>query len=212
MFDLCLIAVGGFLAALVVGAVVERALVLPEAVIEKLISHFGSLQKILAASAEDLRDVEGVGETRARAIREGLGLSQQAQRGIEQILSHREGIVLVTGPTGSGKTTTLYSTLKKVATPEVNLCTIEDPIEQIDSHFNQMQVQHNIGLDFASGIRTLMRQDPDIIMIGEIRDLETATIAINADKTVPLDNVVAVMRIARNLGARTTLLVDNKTE
>ena len=97
------------------------------------------------------------------------------------MMSH--GIILVTGPTGSGKTTTLYSTLKKLATPEINLCTVEDPIEQIEPSFNQMQVQHNIGLDFAAGIRTLMRQDPDIIMVGEIRDLQTAEMAVQASLT-----------------------------
>jgi general secretion pathway protein E len=93
------------------------------------------------------------------------------------------GIILVTGPTGSGKTTTLYSTLKTLATPEVNVCTVEEPIEMVEPAFNQMQVQHNIGLDFASGIRTLMRQDPDIIMVGEIRDLETAEMAVQASLT-----------------------------
>jgi general secretion pathway protein E len=93
------------------------------------------------------------------------------------------GIILVTGPTGSGKTTTLYSTLKQVATPEVNVCTIEDPIEMIEPAFNQMQVQSNIGLNFADGVRTLLRQDPDIIMVGEIRDLETAEMAIQAALT-----------------------------
>ncbi len=93
------------------------------------------------------------------------------------------GIVLVTGPTGSGKTTTLYSTLKHVSTPEVNVCTIEDPIEMIEPAFNQMQVQSNIGLNFADGVRTLLRQDPDIIMVGEIRDLETAEMAIQAALT-----------------------------
>ncbi len=93
------------------------------------------------------------------------------------------GIILVTGPTGSGKTTTLYSTLKQIATSEVNVCTVEDPIEMIEPAFNQMQVQHNIGLNFADGIRTLLRQDPDIIMVGEIRDLETAELAIQAALT-----------------------------
>ncbi len=81
------------------------------------------------------------------------------------------GIILVTGPTGSGKTTTLYSTLKQLATPDVNVCTVEDPIEMVEPEFNQMQVQPAIDLDFAAGVRTLLRQDPDIIMIGEIRDL-----------------------------------------
>lgn len=93
------------------------------------------------------------------------------------------GIVLVTGPTGSGKTTTLYSSLKSLATDEVNVSTVEDPIEMVEEAFNQTQVQHNIGLDFAQGIRTLMRQDPDIIMVGEIRDLETAQMAVQAALT-----------------------------
>ena len=93
------------------------------------------------------------------------------------------GIILVTGPTGSGKTTTLYSTLKQLATPEVNVSTVEDPIEMIEPAFNQMQVTQNIGLGFAEGIRTLMRQDPDIIMVGEIRDMQTADMAIQAALT-----------------------------
>ena len=93
------------------------------------------------------------------------------------------GIILVTGPTGSGKTTTLYSTLKQLATPEVNVSTVEDPIEMVEPAFNQMQVTTNIGLNFADGIRTLMRQDPDIIMVGEIRDIETADMAIQAALT-----------------------------
>lgn len=93
------------------------------------------------------------------------------------------GIILVTGPTGSGKTTTLYATLRLLATPEVNVCTVEEPIEMVEPMFNQMQVQTNIGLNFAAGIRTLMRQDPDIIMVGEIRDLETADMAIQAALT-----------------------------
>jgi len=93
------------------------------------------------------------------------------------------GIILVTGPTGSGKTTTLYSTLQMLATPDVNVCTIEDPIELVVPTFNQMQVQHNIDLDFAAGVRTLLRQDPDIIMVGEIRDIETAQMAVQAALT-----------------------------
>ncbi|MBK4736921.1 GspE/PulE family protein [Noviherbaspirillum pedocola] len=93
------------------------------------------------------------------------------------------GILLVTGPTGSGKTSTLYTSLKALATPEVNVCTVEDPIEMVEPAFNQMQVQHGIELSFADGVRALMRQDPDIIMIGEIRDLETAEMAIQAALT-----------------------------
>ncbi|MDN4055684.1 GspE/PulE family protein [Massilia sp. YIM B02763] len=93
------------------------------------------------------------------------------------------GIILVTGPTGSGKTTTLYTTLKALATSEVNVCTVEDPIEMVEAAFNQMQVQPGIDLSFADGVRALMRQDPDIVMIGEIRDLETAEMAIQAALT-----------------------------
>jgi general secretion pathway protein E len=93
------------------------------------------------------------------------------------------GIILVTGPTGSGKTVTLYSTLKNLATPEVNVCTLEDPIEMIEGSFNQVQILPDIGMGFAEGIRSLMRQDPDIIMVGEIRDLETADMAIQAALT-----------------------------
>lgn len=112
-----------------------------------------------------------------------LGFNNKEQQIWREMSQQAHGIILVTGPTGSGKTTTLYSTLKQLATPEVNVCTVEDPIELIEPTFNQMQVQHNIGLNFASGIRTLMRQDPDIIMVGEIRDLETAEMAIQASLT-----------------------------
>ena len=112
-----------------------------------------------------------------------LGFSPDDLRRWESMTCQPNGIILVTGPTGSGKTTTLYTTLKQLATEEVNVCTIEDPIEMIETAFNQMQVQHNIELTFASGVRALMRQDPDIIMVGEIRDLETAEMAIQAALT-----------------------------
>lgn len=112
-----------------------------------------------------------------------LGLRGEDYKRWQRMIHAPHGIVLVTGPTGSGKTTTLYSSLKQVATSEVNVCTIEDPIEMMEDAFNQMQVQHNIDLDFASGVRALLRQDPDIIMIGEIRDLETAEMAIQAALT-----------------------------
>ncbi|MCW5604278.1 MAG: type II/IV secretion system protein, partial [Burkholderiales bacterium] len=112
-----------------------------------------------------------------------LGFSEEEQKKWNQIAGKPHGIILVTGPTGSGKTTTLYSTLKQLAAPEVNVCTVEDPIEMVEPSFNQMQVQQAIGVDFASGIRTLMRQDPDIIMVGEIRDLETAEMAVQAALT-----------------------------
>lgn len=112
-----------------------------------------------------------------------LGFSPEEAAGWNALVGRPHGIVLVTGPTGSGKTTTLYSTLKRLATPDVNVCSVEDPIEMIAPEFNQMQVQTNIDLDFASGVRTLLRQDPDIIMIGEIRDLETAQMAVQASLT-----------------------------
>jgi general secretion pathway protein E len=112
-----------------------------------------------------------------------LGFSDEDKARWNDMTAKPNGIVLVTGPTGSGKTTTLYSTLKTLATPEVNVCTIEDPIEMIEPAFNQMQVQSAIDLSFAEGVRALMRQDPDIIMVGEIRDLETAEMAIQAALT-----------------------------
>ncbi|MFK7829787.1 MAG: GspE/PulE family protein [Congregibacter sp.] len=114
---------------------------------------------------------------------EELGLADDDLARWHQMTGMGNGIVLVTGPTGSGKTTTLYSTLRQLATETVNVCTIEDPIEMVEGAFNQMQVNNSIELDFSTGVRTLMRQDPDIIMIGEIRDLETANMAIQAALT-----------------------------
>lgn len=114
---------------------------------------------------------------------EELGLRGDDYDRWQSMIAQGTGIVLVTGPTGSGKTTTLYSTLRQLATADVNVCTIEDPIEMVEPAFNQMQVNPSIDLDFASGVRALMRQDPDIIMVGEIRDLETANMAIQAALT-----------------------------
>jgi general secretion pathway protein E len=112
-----------------------------------------------------------------------LGFNPDEERIWRDLVERPHGIVLVTGPTGSGKTTTLYSTLKVLATPDINVCTVEDPIEMVSPEFNQMQVQQSIDLDFAAGVRTLLRQDPDIIMVGEIRDLETAQMAVQASLT-----------------------------
>jgi general secretion pathway protein E len=112
-----------------------------------------------------------------------LGFSPAETKIWRGMIDQPHGVVLVTGPTGSGKTTTLYASLKELATPEVNICTVEDPIELVDGSFNQMQVQPTIDLTFADGVRALMRQDPDIIMIGEIRDRETADVAIQAALT-----------------------------
>lgn len=121
---------------------------------------------------------------------------QQLQQGFERLglvgpqldqwqglLRQRQGIILVTGPTGSGKTSTLYASLKLLATPQVNLCTIEDPIERLEPAFNQLQVQPALDLGFVNGVRAMLRQDPDIIMIGEIRDRETALVAVQAALT-----------------------------
>ncbi len=132
-----------------------------------------------------------------------LGFPPDDAQRWDELTARPHGIILVTGPTGSGKTTTLYTTLKALATSEVNVCTVEDPIEMVEGAFNQMQVQHGIDLSFADGVRALMRQDPDIVMVGEIRDLETAEMAIQAALTGHLvfstlhtnDSPSAVMRL-----------------
>ncbi len=112
-----------------------------------------------------------------------LGFASAEEAAWQAMITRSHGIVLVTGPTGSGKTTTLYTTLKHLASPEVNVCTVEDPIEMVVPELNQMQVHPAIDLTFAQGIRTLLRQDPDIIMVGEIRDLEAAQMAVQAALT-----------------------------
>jgi general secretion pathway protein E len=112
-----------------------------------------------------------------------LGFAPHDAQRWEGLTRQPHGIVLVTGPTGSGKTTTLYATLKRLATEEVNVSTVEDPIEMIEPAFNQTQVQPHLDLDFAQGLRALMRQDPDIIMVGEVRDLATAEMAVQAALT-----------------------------
>ena len=112
-----------------------------------------------------------------------LGFDDKLLNHWQSVTQHSHGIILVTGPTGSGKTTTLYSSLKQLATEQVNVCTIEDPIEMLEPSFNQMQVNPTIELGFADGVRALMRQDPDIIMVGEIRDQDTANMAIQAALT-----------------------------
>ena len=114
---------------------------------------------------------------------DALGFAPHDAQRWEALVKRPHGIILVTGPTGSGKTTTLYSTLKRVATEEVNVNTIEDPIEMIEPSFNQTQVQPQLDFNFTEGLRALMRQDPDIIMVGEIRDLQTAEMAVQAALT-----------------------------
>ncbi len=143
----------------------------------------------------------------------GLGFGAHEAKAWAELTARPHGIILVTGPTGSGKTTTLYSTLKSLATEEVNVCTIEDPIEMIEPSFNQTQVQPVLDMGFAEGLRALMRQDPDIIMVGEIRDLATAEMAIQAALTGHLvfstlhtnDAVGAVTRLA-DLGVPSYLI------
>ncbi|MBB3047322.1 general secretion pathway protein E [Litorivivens lipolytica] len=133
-----------------------------------------------------------------------LGLRGEDLKRWQSMISQPNGIVLVTGPTGSGKTTTLYSSLKQIATSDVNVCTIEDPIEMVEGSFNQMQVHSQIGLTFAAGVRALLRQDPDIIMIGEIRDRETAEMAVQAALTGHL--VIATLHTNDAPSAITRLL------
>lgn len=112
-----------------------------------------------------------------------LGFSEHDLQSYQKILKHTHGIVLMTGPTGSGKSTTLYSTLRYLSTPSVNIVSIEDPVEMIHEEFNQIAVQPHIDVTFSSILRNILRQDPDIIMVGEIRDLETARYAIQAALT-----------------------------
>jgi general secretion pathway protein E len=114
---------------------------------------------------------------------DALGFSAHDAQRWEALVKRPNGIILVTGPTGSGKTTTLYSTLKRIATEEVNVSTVEDPIEMIEPSFNQTQVQPQLDFGFPEGLRALMRQDPDIIMVGEIRDSQTAEMAVQAALT-----------------------------
>ncbi|MGH9460430.1 MAG: GspE/PulE family protein [Vicinamibacteria bacterium] len=112
-----------------------------------------------------------------------LGFSERDFPRFQEFLAHKEGIILVTGPTGSGKTTTLYSVLRHLSRPEINIINIEDPVELIHDDFNQVQIKPQIGITFANAIRTVLRQDPDVIMVGEIRDNETADMAVQAALT-----------------------------
>lgn len=122
-------------------------------------------------------------ENRSGFTLEGLGFHGQALERLHDATKQTTGIILVTGPTGSGKSTTLYTVLDILNTPEVNISTIEDPVEYQMPRVNQTQVKPDIGFTFATGLRSLMRQDPDIIMVGEIRDQETASLSINAALT-----------------------------
>lgn len=142
-----------------------------------------------------------------------LGFDAELLTVWQKLIQSRHGMILVTGPTGSGKTTTLYSSLKCCATTQVNVCSIEDPIEVIEPSFNQLQVNPTINLDFAEAIRALMRQDPDIIMVGEIRDQQTAQMAIQAAltghlvfSTLHTQNAVSSVMRLQDLGVATFLI------
>ena len=142
-----------------------------------------------------------------------LGFSRERLSTMEHLINRPNGIILVTGPTGAGKTTTLYACLNKINTPEVNILTVEDPVEYELRGISQMHVQPKIGLTFASGLRSFLRQDPDVIMVGEIRDVETAEIAIHASLTGHLvfstlhtnDAASAVTRLVE-MGVQTFLI------
>ncbi len=135
---------------------------------------------------------------------EELGFSSHERETYERWITSPSGLILVTGPTGSGKTTTLYSTLRYLASAEINVTTVEDPIEMVDARFNQLQVQRQIDLGFAEALRSILRQDPDIIMVGEIRDPETAQMAVQAALTGHL--VFSTVHTRDAAGAVTRLL------
>jgi type IV pilus assembly protein PilB len=153
-------------------------------------------------------------EGRSGYTLEGLGFHGESLERIHRAMKQTTGIILVTGPTGSGKTTTLYTTLDVLNTPAVNISTIEDPIEYQMPRVNQTQVRPDIGYTFANGLRALMRQDPNIIMVGEIRDSETASLAINAAltghlvlATVHTNSAAATVARLIDMGAEAFLLV-----
>lgn len=133
-----------------------------------------------------------------------LGFDPEERAVFERWIAEPHGLILVTGPTGSGKTTTLYTALRALATEDVNVTSVEDPIEMVVDQFNQVAVQPKIGIDFAGALRTLLRQDPDIIMIGEIRDAETAEMAVQAALTGHL--VLSTLHTSDSVGAITRLV------
>ncbi len=138
-----------------------------------------------------------------------LGFESLLVKDFDEMLKHSHGIILVTGPTGSGKSTTLHAFLQRIATPEKNIITVEDPVEYKSDNISQVQVNEKVGLTFASGLRSILRQDPDVIMIGEIRDGETASIAIQAALT---GHLVFSTLHTNNSTAAVTRLVDMGVE
>ncbi len=135
---------------------------------------------------------------------EKLGFFRRELVIFERFITSSTGLILVTGPTGSGKTTTLYSTLHHISSPRLNICTIEDPIEMVHEQFNQMAINTKVGFDYAAALRTVLRQDPDVVMVGEIRDPETAQYAVQAALTGHL--VVSTLHTNDSASAVTRLL------
>lgn len=135
---------------------------------------------------------------------QSLGLTSEQRASYQRLLKRPHGIILVTGPTGSGKTTTLYSSLQCLSSPEVNVITIEDPIEMVHEPFNQIAVQESVGISFSNALRSVLRQDPDVIMVGEIRDSETAQYAVQAALTGHL--VFSTLHTNTAVGAITRLV------
>jgi general secretion pathway protein E len=133
-----------------------------------------------------------------------LGFDAEDLAVFQRWIAEPHGLILITGPTGSGKTTTLYTTLKALAADDVNVSSVEDPIEMVTDHFNQVAAQPKIGIDFASALRTMLRQDPDIIMVGEIRDAETAEMAVQAALTGHL--VLSTLHTNDSVGAITRMV------
>ena len=145
-----------------------------------------------------------------------LGLPDSILRNYKNALQLSEGIILVTGPTGSGKTTTLYSGLRHISDTSQNILTVEDPIEYTLPGIGQTQVNNKAGYDFASGLRSILRQDPDIVMVGEIRDIETAKIAIQASltghlvlSTIHTNSAIGAIARLRDMGIESYLLASS---
>lgn len=142
-----------------------------------------------------------------------LGFNELLAKGIDSLVKHSHGIILVTGPTGSGKSTTLHACLQQIASPQKNVITVEDPIEYKADNINQIQVNAKVGLSFAAGLRSILRQDPDVIMVGEIRDAETATIATQSAltghlvlSTLHTNNATATITRLKDMGIEEFLI------
>jgi len=135
---------------------------------------------------------------------EELGMPEHVLTSWDRLIARPHGILLVTGPTGSGKSTTLYASLNRIVSDEIKAITVEDPVEYHVPGVNQIQVNHKVGLDFASGLRSILRHDPDVVMIGEIRDKETAETAVQASLTGHL--VFSTLHTNDSAGATTRLL------